>query len=63
MKTFTLTDEYQARFGENPAVLVAVDGRTTPGGGSELTVCPVGTHGPLYNEAFQVYREDLVELP
>ena len=57
---FTLTADYQDLFGENPAVLTAVEFNNA----SKLVkVCPVTIGArPLYAEAFEVYRDDLTPV-
>lgn len=56
---FTLTADYQALFGENPAVFVALDFNNV----SKLVkIAPVGIDRPVYAEAREVDRDDLVAV-
>ena len=56
---FTLTADYQELFGENPAIFVALDFNNA----SKLVkIAPVGIDRPVYAEAREVCREDLVAV-
>lgn len=57
---YTLNANYQELFGENPAIFQAIDFN---GATNLVTICPVGIDRLVYNEAIEVYRTDLIEIP
>lgn len=56
---YTLNANYQSLFGENPAIFVAIDFNFAS---NLVKIAPVGIDRPVYAEAREVYRTDLIEV-